>query len=40
MSINNDNIVPECFIDNLKDEEDINIGFDFSLLKREELNVN
>ena len=40
MSISNDNIVPECFIDNLKDEEDINIGFDFSLLKREELNVN
>ncbi len=32
--------VKEAFIDNVTEEEDINIGFDLSLLKREELLVN
>ena len=33
-------IVQECFIDNLTEEEDKDIGFDLSLLKRDELHVN
>ena len=33
-------IKKECYIDNLIDEEDKTIGFDLSLLKRNELNVN
>ena len=33
-------IVKECYIDNLAEEEDKDIGFDLSLLKRDELNVN
>ena len=33
-------IKKESYIDNLKDEEDKDIGFDLSLLKRNELNVN
>ena len=32
--------VKEAFIDNIKEEEDINISFDSSLLKRNELHVN
>ena len=34
------NIKNECYIDNLIEEEDKTIGFDLSLLKRKELNVN
>ena len=34
------NIEKEAFIDNLKEEENKEIGFDWSLLKREELHVN
>ena len=33
-------IKKECYMDNLIDEEDKTIGFDLSLLKRNELNVN
>ena len=33
-------IVKECFIDNVIKEENKDIGFDMSLLKREELHVN
>ena len=28
------------FIDNIKNEIDLNLGFDMSLIKRDELNVN
>ena len=38
--IDPNDIVQECYIDNLIEEEDKDIGFDLSLLKREELNVN
>ena len=34
------NVVNECYIDNLIEEEDKDIGFDLSLLKRNELYVN
>ena len=34
------NVIDECYIDNLKEEEDKDIGFDLSLLKRNELYVN
>jgi len=34
------NVVNECYIDKVKDEENKDIGFDLSLLKRDELNVN
>ena len=37
---NKDNVIEECFIDNLIEEEDKDIGFDLSLLKRNELYVN
>ena len=44
MSTNNNNddddIIYECYIDNLIDEENKEIGFDFNLLKRDELYVN
>ena len=33
-------IIPECYIDNIAEEENEDIGFDMSLLKREELHVN
>ena len=39
-SFNPKNYVPECFIDNVIEEENKDIGFDLSLLKRDELNVN
>ena len=35
-----DNIIDEAYIDKVKDEENKDIGFDLSLLKRDELNVN
>ena len=31
---------PGGFIDNIKEEIDLNIGFDMNLIKRNELNVN
>ena len=34
------NVINECYIDNLVEEEDKDIGFDLSLLKRNELYVN
>ena len=37
---NDDDIIYECYIDNLIDEENKEIGFDFNLLKRDELYVN
>ena len=37
---NPNDIVNECYIDNLKEEEDKDIGFDLSLIKRNELYVN
>ena len=40
MSFNKDDIIEEAFIDNLYEEENKEIGFDFSLLKRNELYVN
>ena len=33
-------VIKECCIDNLLNEEDKEICFDFKLLKRDELNVN
>ena len=38
--INPEDIIPEGWFDNLLNEEDKKIGFDFKLLKRDELNVN
>ena len=35
-----DKVIKECYIDNLIEEEDKDIGFDLSLLKRNELYVN
>ena len=34
------NYIPECYIDNVANEENKDIGFDLSLLKRTELRVN
>jgi len=40
IEFSNENFVPEAFIDKVILEEDKSIGFDLSLLKRNELNVN
>ena len=40
MSINKEDIIEECCMDNIAEEENLDIGFDLSLLKRTELNVN
>ena len=40
MSIKKEDIVEECCMDNIAEEENLDIGFDLSLLKRTELNVN
>ncbi len=37
---NDDDIVKECWMDNIIEEENKDIGFDLSLLKRNELHVN
>ena len=37
---NPEDVVPECYIDKLLNEEDEKIGFEFKYLKRDELNVN
>ena len=34
------NYWPSGFIDNIRDEIDLNLGVDLSLIKRNELNVN
>ena len=39
-NINKNDIINECFMDNIAEEENPDIGFDLSLLKRTELNVN
>ena len=40
MSFNIEDIIEECYIDNVIEEENKDIGFDLSLLKRNELHVN
>ena len=35
-----ENVILECYIDKIKEEENQNIGFDFNLLERDELHVN
>ena len=38
--IDPNDIVQECYIDNLENDEDKDIGFDLSLIKRDKLYVN
>ena len=40
IDFDNVNVENECYIDNLVEEEDKDIGFDLSLLKRNELYIN